>query len=328
MHPVHAPSLLWRPLMLLALLFLSPLLSLHPAAAQTPPPSQVEVGAYIIRIAHVSQKEGTFDVDMWLWFRWKDDRIKPYDSFELSNGTIQSRSEAEVIEDGDAKYASVRVQATVFHDFDVSRYPLDSHTITINVEDQNLDAASLVYQADPNTAIDPDLIVPGWAVKLGPQTVQAHSYPSNYGLQSGGQAASVYSRLSIHVDLLRTDLGPLFKQFWISALSVLLGLLAFGVKATDLDARFGLGVASIFAASANAFVIADNLPQSIHVTLAEQINFLSVGTIFTCVAISVVSLRLCYRGHEAASERLDLWAALVVGMAYVLANLGIVLANL
>ncbi|MEY4695810.1 MAG: hypothetical protein RIT14_238 [Pseudomonadota bacterium] len=298
--------------------------------AQTADPGvpQVEVGAYILRIANVSQKDGTFDVDMWLWFRWQDPSLAPHESFEISNGRIESRSEAVVSRDGDMNYTSVRVLATIFHDFDVRHYPLDSHILQINIEDENLDASGLVYVADPNTAIDPDLKVPGWTVAIEDAQVQDHSYPTNYGLQSSGQSSSTYSRLVFSVDLLRSDFGPLFKQFWISALSVLLGLLAFRVRATDLDARFGLGVGSIFAASANAFVIADSLPQSTTVTLAEQINFLSIGTIFLCVSLSVWSLRICYQGRDAASERLDRWALAVISVIYVAANLAIVSVNL
>ncbi len=288
---------------------------------------EVQIGAYILRLSNVSQKDGSFDVDVWLWFRWTDPALKPYESFEFSNGSISSKSEPVVSRDGDHFYTSVRVQATVLHDFDVRKYPLDSHVLHIYVEDENLDAAHMLYVADASTAIDPELRVPGWTVKLGTAQVDLRSYPTNYGLQSSGETASTYSRATFEIDLLRTDYGPLFKQFWMSALSVLLGLLAFRVRAADLDARFGLGVGSIFAASANAFVIADSLPQSADVTMAEQINFLSIGTIFLCVAISVWSLRICYRGKDDLSERLDRWAMSLIGIAYVVANVMIVALN-
>jgi len=298
------------------------------AMAQETSAQKVEVGAYVLRLSNVSQKDGTFDVDMWLWFRWTDPALKPYEGFEVSNGLINSRSEAVVSQDGDHLYTSIRVQATVFHDYDVRRYPLDSHLLTIDIEDENLDANTLVYVADADTAIDPDLSVPGWNVKLDAPKIEVHEYPTNYGLKFSGQTASTYSRAVFQIELLRTDLGPLFKQFWISALSVILGLLAFRVRATDLDARFGLGVGSIFAASANAFVIADSLPQSTEITLAEQINFLSIGTIFLCVALSVWSLRICYQGKDAVSEKLDLWAMTVIAIGYLAANALIVGINL
>lgn len=291
-------------------------------------PAEVQVGAYILRLNNVSQKDGTFDVDMWVWFRWKDANLRPYESFEISNGRIESRSEAVVSQDAGMNYTSVRVQAAVFHDYDVKRFPMDSHTLRINIEDQNLDTSGLVYAVDKNTAIDPDLKVPGWTVKLGPETVEDHEYPTNYGLVSSGAATATYSRLGFTVDLLREGFGPLFKQFWMSGLSVLLGLLAFRVKATDLDARFGLGVGSIFAASANAFVIADSLPQSTDITLAEQINFLAIGTIFLCVSISIWSLRICYQGKDSASERLDAWAMAIIASLYICANIAVAMFSL
>ena len=42
------------------------------------PPAEVAMGAYLLRLSNVSQKDGTFNVDMWVWFRWKGDDLKPY----------------------------------------------------------------------------------------------------------------------------------------------------------------------------------------------------------------------------------------------------------
>jgi len=298
------------------------------AIGQTAQPEKVQVGAYIMRLNNVSQKDGTFDVDMWLWFRWKDAAVKPYATFEISNGRIDNRSETTLQMDGDMNYATVRIQGTVFHDYDVKNYPMDDHNLTISLEDQASDNTRIVYAVDENTAIDPGLNVPGWAIKLAPQTVEDHLYPTNYGLVSSGVAAATYSQAKFNVELHREGFGPLFKQFWIAGLSVLLGLMAFRVKATDLDARFGLGVGSIFAASANAFVIADSLPQSTSITLAEQINFLAIGTIFLCVAISIWSLRICYQNKDEVSAKLDDWAMKIIASLYVITNIVIVLFHI
>ena len=296
------------------------------AAVASQGPAEVAMGAYLLRLSEVSQKDGTFSVDMWVWFRWKGDDLKPYDTFEIANGKIESRSNAEVSDDGGYHYTSVRVQGTVFHDYDVRRFPLDDHRLTIELEDENLDASSLRYVADDGIALDPGLKVAGWAVSLLPARVEQHVYPTNYGLRSSGATSATYSRLILPVSLVRTGYGPLLKQFWISLLSVLLGLLAFRVRATDLDARFGLGVGSIFAASANAYAISDSLPQTVVITLAEQINFLAIGTIFLSVFMSIASLRLCYAGREAASERQDRIALWVIGIGYLLANAGVLVA--
>lgn len=279
----------------------------------------------MLRISNVSPRDGTFDVDMWLWFRWTGSDVRPDQSFELANGVITSRSESQVEDDGGVNYATVRVQATIFHDFDVRRFPLDNHVIHIDLEDAELNNTQLSYVVDEGIALDPSVSVAGWKVTLQPTTVAAHVYDTTYGLRSAEEAGGTYSRVTMAIALERTSYGPLFKSFWISALAVLLGLLAFLIKADDLDARFGMGVGSIFAASANAFVISDQLPPTTAVTLAEQINLIAVGVIFTSVFISIWSLRLRYAEREEASLRLDRVAMWSLGALYILLNVLVML---
>ncbi|MBC7737055.1 MAG: hypothetical protein H7245_07500 [Candidatus Saccharibacteria bacterium] len=282
--------------------------------------TDVQTGAYILRLSNVSPRDGSFDVDMWLWFRWNGADVRPDLTFELANGVITSRSDSQVEDDGGINYATVRVQATIFHDFDVRRYPLDNHVITIALEDAELNNTQLSYTVDQGIALDPAVTVAGWKVALQTPNVEPHVYDTNYGLRSAEAAGGTYSRFSMPISLDRTSYGPLFKAFWISALAVLLGLLAFLIKADDLDARFGMGVGSIFAASANAFVISDALPPTTAVTLAEQINLIAVGVIFTSVFISIWSLRLRYADREADSLSLDRTAMWVLGLLYLALN--------
>jgi hypothetical protein len=294
-------------------------------AQQQAGPADVQVGAYILRVSKVSQKDGTFDVDMWVWMRWKSVAIEPQKTFEIANGVINSRSDTAVLDDNGYKYSTIRVQATLFHQFDVKRFPLDNHRITIELEDSTYDSTVLRYIADRGTALDPHLSVPGWQVRLEKPAVSQNVYPTDYGLRSSATPTAVYSRLILAVDLERNSMMVLLKEFWISLLAVALSLLALLVHSHDLDARFGLGVGSIFAASANAYVLSDNLPQTTAVTLAEQLNLLAVGTIFATVFVSIWSLRLRYAEREAASLKLD-WAALIaISGIYIVANAALLL---
>ena len=290
--------------------------------------TDVQTGAYVLRLSNVSPRDGSFDVDMWLWFRWKGADVRPDLTFELANGVISSRSESQVEDDGGVNYATVRVQATIYHDFDVRRFPLDNHVITIELEDAELNDTQLTYTVDEGIALDPAVNVAGWRVALQSPSVAAHVYNTNYGLRSAEAAGGTYSRFTLPITLDRMSYGPLFKSFWISALAVLLGLLAFLIKADDLDARFGMGVGSIFAASANAFVITDSLPPTTAVTLAEQINLIAVGVIFTSVFISIWSLRLRYKDREDASLRLDRTAMWTLGALYLALNLLVMTVDL
>lgn len=295
-------------------------------SGQSTGPTDVQVGAYVLRVSNVSQKDGSFDVDMWVWMRWKGEAVEPQKTFEIANGVINSRSETAVLDDKGYKYSTIRVQATLFHQFDVQRFPLDNHHITVELEDSTYDSSTLHYVADRGTALDPGLRIPGWKVKLEQPNIAQHIYPTDYGLRSSATPTAVYSRFILTLDLERNSMMVLLKEFWISILAVVLSLLALLVHSHDLDARFGLGVGSIFAASANAYVLSDNLPQTTVITLAEQLNLLAVGTIFLTVFVSIWSLRLRYADREAASLKLDAMALIVITTAYLIANALLLLA--
>lgn len=288
----------------------------------------VEAGAYVLRVDQVSYRDGSFDVDMWLWFRWQGSDRRPHETFELPRGIITGRTDTEVLDDEGFNYATVRVQATIFHEFDVRRFPLDDHTILIEVEDAAHAVNEQVYVADPGTALDPGVSVAGWQVALAAPTVADHRYPTNYGFRSAGDDAAIYSRLTIPVTLERASIGPLFKLFWVTVLSVALSLLSLLVKADDLDARFGMGVGAIFAASANAVVVSAILPDTTVVTMAEQINLIAVLINFAAVFVSIWSLRLRYQERDEASVKLDMTWMWSMTALYVLANAAVLAFDL
>ncbi|MBK6809638.1 MAG: hypothetical protein IPG81_12170 [Sandaracinaceae bacterium] len=301
-----------------------------PADADAPPaePSVVTVGMYINRIRDVNLREGTYVVDFWMWFRWQNEELNPAQTFELVNGEILSRIDSEVTDDLDHKYTSVRLVARMYHVFDVDHFPYDNHTLNIDIEDVENEAHLQVYRPDVSySQLDPSVQVAGWDVTLGATSVETHVYNTNYGFLSiGADTHAPFSRFHQHIELRRGDGTPLLKLFWVTFLSVMLGLLALRVHVTDLDARFGLSVGSIFAAMANTYVLGEILPETEAITMAEQMNFLGVGTIFCAVFISIASIRLVYAGREDASRKLDWYAFVGLGLLYIVGNF--VVANL
>jgi len=284
-------------------------------------PIPVAIGVYVTRITEFSQHDGRFDVDLWVWFRWKGDAVAPHETFELVNGVINSRQSNPVEENQGFNYTTSRVHATVFHEFDVRRFPFDDHRLTLEFEDAAADAGMLRLMADEGSALDPAVSVAGWKVAMAAPSVIEHVYPTNYGDRSAGESAWRYSRFLVPITLSRTSIAPLFKLHWVAYLSVGLGLLAFLVRSNDLDARFGLGVGSIFAASASSFILSEHLPDTDAVTFAEAVNFLAVATIFLTVFLSIWSLRLRYADRAADSERLDRRALAAMGVTYVALNI-------
>src|SRR4051812_9219278 len=120
----------------------------------------VVVGAYVNQIHEFSLRDDSFTVDFYLWFRWKDPELKPYESFSVVDGRIESRTDAVVRElpDGE-RHAYTRVVAKITRFFDVSDYPLDNHQLAIIVEEEDLESHKLRYVADiDNSAASPSIL--------------------------------------------------------------------------------------------------------------------------------------------------------------------------
>ena len=65
--------------------------------------------------------------------------------------------------------------------WDVSRYPLDSHVLTIEIEDNNLEADKLIYSRTSRTRAEHHAEVAGWALKPGKAVVMTNTDHTNYG---------------------------------------------------------------------------------------------------------------------------------------------------
>ncbi len=269
--------------------------------------AEIYVGIYLNQIYAVSLKDNQFSADFYIWFRWQNENVNPLASFELVNGRIESKDgEYEDTIKG-FNYATCRVVATVTKFWDVSRFPLDNHTLTIEIEDSENEEFKLKYIADAeNCGRNPEIQVPGWKVANALTEIAPHTYSTNYGdisLPTGSE--SVYSRFIYSLNIIRPGPGYFLKIFFGVFIAALIAFLSFFIKPTDLDPRFGLGIGAIFAAVASEYVIASSLPDTNILTLADKLHILAFSFIFLSIAESVISLKLFTAEKEKQSKRLD-----------------------
>ncbi|MBI2894032.1 MAG: hypothetical protein HYY06_10805 [Deltaproteobacteria bacterium] len=292
------------------------------------PAARVTVGLYVNGIRGMSLRENQFEVDFWVWFRWKDEGYSPIESFEIIGGQIDSR-EGLVQEDldGGVHYAAARVRATITQNFDVSRFPLDDHTLRVLIEDSEHENHELVYVPDEaNSRLDPTVQVPGWTIGATRAVVGDHEYRTNYGDTSlPSNSKSTYSRFELRIELERQGAGYVLKLFWSLYLATLIALLAFFIKPTDLDPRFGLGIGAIFAAMASAYVISTSLPETSQMTVAEKVVMIAIAFIFLSLVGSTVSLRVFSSGREETSRKIDTGAFRAMLAVYVALNVLVLL---
>lgn len=290
------------------------------------PPIKVTVGIYVSQIVGVSLKDNNFTVDYYIWFRWKEDDFNPLENVEIINGKFEGTGpEPQKLKDG-TNYVYRRGTTTVTEFWDVSRFPLDNHTLQIALEDGDKELDKMVFVADTeNSGYSPDLTgFPGYDVVGHKAEVVKHTYSTNYGFTDYAKdKKSEYSRFILSIELKRVGWGYFMKMFAGLFTATAIALLVFFIKPTEVDPRFGLGAGAIFAAVASEYVVTSSLPDTSILTMADSLHIVAFAFIFLSIAESVYSLKL-YSSEEVdqitASKKMDMWSAALMGIGYVVVS--------
>lgn len=295
------------------------LLALHACAVTraADSPAPVVIGSYVNQITNFSLRDNSVEVDFYVWFRWQDADLDPFATFELMNGRIEDRQLAERRRIGDWEYAQGRVLARLNDQWNIRRFPLDSHEIRIEIEDSVLGTEGIIYEPDvENAAVREGIVIPGYRVASTGATQFVNTYATNYGnteLPSGN--ITHFSRYVQSISIERRGIGYFIKLFSTIFIAVLVGFLAFAMDPDQIDARLGLGVGSLFAAVASYFVISSQLPETDLVTLADKMNIAAIGMIFLTLVQSAFVLKF-HHEHAALCRRIDHWSLVVFPIVY------------
>lgn len=292
-------------------------------------PVRVQAGIYVDRVVELSVKDVGWTVDFYLWFRWKGDAVDPGGNFQIVDGWIESKEKAEEYTNGDEHYALYRVVARITKFFDVSRFPCDDHILTINIESPAFERNELLFVPDTeNSGISSRVQIAGYSIRQRAILEKPHAYRSTHGdprLTTGMDRT--HSQLRMGVWISRPGWGFYLKMFIALFGAVGVAILAFFIKPTDVDPRFGLGVGALFAVIANMYVTSSLVPDIGTMTLADMVNVVGIVTIFLTLLQSTISLYLYDRkGKEALSRLFDRVSFVVLLAGYLVINVALPLA--
>jgi hypothetical protein len=120
----------------------------------------------------------------------------------------------------------------------------------------------------------------------------------------------------------REGLGFYLKMFVALFVAVGVALLAFFIRPTDVDPRFGLGLGALGAVIVNTYVTSSLVPDTGVMTLADIVNHVGIVTIFLSLLQSAISLYLYERKDRKALSRLfDRVSFATILPCYVVINL-------
>ena len=148
----------------------------------------VRVGALVNDIQQLDLQSHSYNVDMYIWFKWDDPKIDPSRSFEFLNafelwGHILSYETAkpERLPDG-SYYQVIRNQGKFNTKLPLEQYPFDTQHLLIDFEDSSADETELRFVPDNDPiALSKDITIPGWDIGDPTLTVVSNRYATNFG---------------------------------------------------------------------------------------------------------------------------------------------------
>jgi hypothetical protein len=295
------------------------------AAAGQAPADVVNVGVYVDRVPEVSFVTSGWKADFFVWFSWDGDLPDPGNSFRLVNGELLSRTLTRKVDNGRHHYTRYKVSAQITKNFDVARFPLDEHLLTIQIEDQALLAHQLCYVADPRaSSISSRVEVPGYKIAGTSISVKSHAYKTSLGdpdLSQDFQA--VHSDFLFGIEIARGNWGMFIKMF--IALYIAVALALFGLLLRGPAERLALGGSALFVAIGNATSITPLIPYTGTTTLADVIG--GLGYLF--IGFVLVQAILYHKYFADPDERqevslvFDVTSVVILSVAYVALNVGV-----
>ena len=292
-------------------------------------PVPVTVGFYVDRISNLSVRNVSWTVDFYVWFRWTGDSIEPGNDFHVVDGWIESKVKEKEELSGDEHYERYRVIATITEPFNVSRFPLDEHLLTIKIENPRYQRHQMMFVPDlENTSASSRLKVPAYEILVAELIEKPHSYKTTRGDPSLPPGVkSNYSQARLGIGLHRAGWGYFFKMFQALYVALMIAMLAMFIKPTNVDPRFGLGIGGLFAAVANSYATSSLIPDTGSMTLADMVNGVGVWMILLTVIQSTVSLHIYERlGAEVLSRRFDKISFVILVVGCVSINLAMPVA--
>lgn len=262
-------------------------------------PQEAQVGFYLMNLYGLNMDEHSFYADFYVWFKWRGELdptniefVNSIEKWSMDNAAFDGDSTPVVLKDG-TKYKIFRKEGRFFHAFSLNRFPLDQHTLDIQIENPEHPANMLVYVPDTNAAlIRNTLNLVGWENRDCQLASQIHDYHSNFG--NPEENAQQYSNLSFNITLARPFSYFLLKMLLPLLVVMLVGIGALLLHPEHIDTRSSLPIGALLTAVFLQQSYSDALPDTGYMVLMDKIYLLSYAL------ISLVLLQIIRSGNLTA----------------------------
>lgn len=306
------------------------------AADDIPPPvkyekpERVTVGAHINDILEIDLRSHSYRLDLYVWFRWLDPSLKPWETAEFMNAYDPADHVRTPLFDKPQKMPDgsllmvIRQQGKFSAKFPLQNYPFDRQILAAAMEDASDDVRNVVYIADRAArggaiTMNPEIALPGYVLNLPRLEIRAFPYPTNFGDLTQADIQP-YARVSFSVEVARPVLTALVKIFLPVLLVVFCALVVFVVHPSYVDSRMGVAITALLTLVALQLTTSGGLPDVGYLLLTDKVFFLSYLFVIGILLQVARTSSLAKLGNVRDVRKSD-WRALAILSAAIVAGL-------
>ena len=278
-------------------------------------PERIAVGAHINDIQEVDMRSHSYRLDMYVWFRWHDPSLRPWETAEFMNAFDPADHVRTPVYDAPQEmpdgslHMVIRQQGKFSAKFPLQKYPFDRQFLAAEMEDSVYDARDVVYIADRKgkggaISINPEIRLPGLTLEPPRLEIRAFPYPTAFG-DLTADAFYPYARASFIVPATRPSSAAAVKIFMPLCLVIFCAAMVFFVHPSYVEGRLGVAITALLTLVALQLTTASGLPDVDYLLLTDKIYALSYLFVIAVLMQLARGSSLVQAGQTEAAARND-----------------------
>lgn len=267
--------------------------------------NEVLMGVYIENIQVVVPETNSFLGDVYVWYRWSNPDLRPYETVEFMNlyeawqlMSWSSQEEPRDQPDGTLYYAA-RHQGAFNSSLQLRNYPFGTQELEIVLEDFESEARSFRFITEGDSlGIDPEISLPGYDILAPSLAISEFAYGTNFG-DLDDSADERYSRATVTIPIRHPVVTNVIKYLVPIILVVIASALIFQIPPNMVEARIGLSITALLTLVAMQWSSMDGLPLMSYLTLLDALYLVSLVFILGSL---IAGLRVSWLAREQGEE--------------------------
>lgn len=247
----------------------------------------VYTGMDVLSLSNYNERESTFLMDFYLWFRFRGEFEDTAIEFPTAVGEITLQTPIAEDTTDDVSFRAYRVKGKFRADFNFQDYPFDQHILRVNFRHKDLQKENLIYVIDelgmnPTgveniDSYDLNLIefAKGWVIEDNWYYQDLVKISSTLGnpllFKTGGHQE--YSRFNWALEIKRDTVSFIMKNLFPVFIIILIIYLIYYIPPEQFGIRISIGVNGLLTLAFFNLKLANDLPQISYLVAMEYIFY-------------------------------------------------------